>query len=166
MAFKCVPLLAELTGDTKIDAHAIYRRPSGDLTSGLPMRRHHQWQAKGLEYVTLADASSLGKAAPFLRARGLNPQEFVCGHDGDGNATPWNPKAYLADRADQQAVEDADLAALVEKYGVDMVESIKGVKVPEHLKPGYVAPEPVAVAAEPEKAHKSRTMRAARPTVQ
>ena len=165
MAFQCVPFIAELTGDTKQDAKAIYRRPSGDLTAGLPMRRHNQWTAKGLEYVTVADAESFALAAPFLRMRGVNPAEFICGIDGDGRPTPWKSELYLAGRQEQQADADAALRVLIAKYGVEMVEQIRGSKVPEHLTHAATSvSEPVEVAAEPEKPRKA-TIRAAR-TVQ
>lgn len=167
MALECVPLINELTGDTKMDAHAIYRRPNGDLTSGLPMRRHHAWLAKGFEYVTLADPASLQLAAPFLQARGLDPNQFVAGIDGDGRRTPWNPAKYHEDTRAQQAAEDAELAALVEKHGIETVEAIRGIRVPDHLRPGYVAPQPLMQQQpdEPEKRRRS-PFRSAKVSVQ
>ena len=147
---KCVPFLPQLSGDTKLDVRAIYRRPSGDLTCGLPMRRHHQWQAKGFEYVTLADAESLGIAAPFLRANGWNPQDYVAGIDGDGRPTPWKVDLYLADVKEKQADLDAELRALIAEHGLETVEKIRG-RLPEHLRTSDVStPEPVAVTADPE----------------
>lgn len=134
MAFQCVPLNGDWATNTKLDMHAIYARPNGDLAT-LPMRRHHQWEAKGFRYVTLADAESLAIAVPFIRAQGLNPQDFVAGIDGDGRPTPWNVQAYLANQKAHQADADAELKALVEKYGVEQVEQIKGIKVPDHLRP-------------------------------
>lgn len=135
MALKCVPLNPAWTGDTKLDLRGVYKRPNGDLATSLPMRKHHAWEAKGLEYVTLADAESLAVAAPFLRAQGLNPQEFVAGVDGDGRLTPWVYSVYAADAEVQQKTADAELQALIEQFGVETVEKIKGRKVPEHLKP-------------------------------
>src|SRR5262245_19768514 len=117
MAFKCVPLNPAWTGDTKHDMRAIYKRPNGDLTSGLPLRRHHQWESKGLTYVTLADAESLGLAVAALRGQGLNPQDYVAGIDGDGRPTPWKAEAYLADAKTARAEQDAELSAMVERYG-------------------------------------------------
>ena len=134
MALACVPFQAQFTGDTKLDLRAIYKRPNGDLTSGMPMRRHSQWAQNGLEYVTLADADSLQIAAPFLRASGLNPQDYVCGVDGDGRPTPWNVAKYLEGAAADKVSADQELKALVDKYGADVVESIKGVKVPANMK--------------------------------
>jgi len=134
MPLKTIPLNPAWTGDTKLDLRAIYRKPSGDLTGGLPLRRHHAWEAKGLTYVTLADAESLSMAVPFLRANGLNPQDYVVGIDGDGRPTPWSTDLYLADTAATQVSADAALQALVAQFGVDVVEQIKGIKVPAHLR--------------------------------
>ena len=135
MALKCVPFLHELAGDTKLDAHAIYARPNGDLTSGLPMRRHSGWTKKGFKYVTLADAESFKLAVPFLRQQNLDPKDYVCGNDGDGRPTCWNVELYLEDHTAKQAAADAELKAMVEKFGAETVEAIKGIKVPDHLKP-------------------------------
>lgn len=132
--FKCVPLNAAWTGDTKLDMHAIYARPNGDLAT-LPMRRHNQWMAKGLTYVTLADAESFRLAAPWLQSQGLNPGEFIAGIDGDGRQTPWIPAKYLAEQQAGRADADAELKALIALHGVETVEAIRGIKVPDHLKP-------------------------------
>ncbi len=140
---KCVPFLPELI---EKDVHAIYRRPSGDLTSGLPMRRHHQWDRKGFTYVTLADPDALAVAAPFLRARNLNPQDYIAGAI-NGSPTPWNVQAYLAGVEVEQAETDAELTALIAEHGVETVEKIRGIRVPDRLKPGYVAPAAVVAAS-------------------
>lgn len=145
MALKCVPLVAGMTGDTKHDLRAIYRKPNGDLSAGLPMRRHQQWLNKGFEYVTLADADSLVTAAPLLQAAGLNPQDYVAGRE-DGRPTPWNVAAYLVDDKARIARDEAELKAKIDKYGVDTVESILGLKVPDHLRPVTVAKASKAVA--------------------
>jgi hypothetical protein len=133
MALKCVPLNPDWVGNTGLDMRAIYRRPNGDLTADLPLRRHNQWQAKGFEYVTLADASSLKLAAPWLMSKGHNPQEFVAGYSNEG-ATPWNVTKYLegAHAADVAAADE--LKRLVDQFGVDAVEKITGKPVPERLK--------------------------------
>lgn len=142
MPLKCVPLNPAWTGDTKLDLRAVYARANGDLLTSLPMRRHHSWEAKGLRYITLADSESLAIAAPFLRAQGLNPQDFVCGVDGDGRPTPWSNELYQAGTAANMAAADAELVALIEQFGVETVEKIKGAKVPDRLKP-----QPVEVKA-------------------
>lgn len=77
----------------KADLHAIYRRPNGDLTTGLPVRRHLDWSRKGFEWVTLADTESLMAAAGSLRAQGYDPRRFVA--DPRTNS-PWSYEAYVA----------------------------------------------------------------------
>ena len=135
--FKCVPLNPAWTSETKLDLHGIYDRGNGDLCT-LPLRRHHQWAAKGFTYVTLADAESLEVAAK----RGLvDWQSYVVGRDGDGRPTCWNAAAYLAERNATKRGEEAELKALIEQYGVEQVEAIKGVKIPDHLRP-TPTPEP------------------------
>lgn len=132
--FKCVPLNHAWTADTKLDIHAIYKRRNGDLMT-LPMRGHAKWMAKGFEYVTLADAESFKVAIPFIRSLGVDHREFICGIDGTGRDTCWDVEQYLANRGVETAAEDAEIKGLVEKYGVELVEQIKGTKVPAHLKP-------------------------------
>lgn len=128
MAYPCVPFNATFAGG-KLDIRAIYKRPNGDLMT-LPMRRHYQWEAKGFAYVTIADHDSLMAIRAYLP----NAKQYVVGLDGDGRETPWDVALYLADRKEVQAKEDAELAALVAEHGAEMVEKIKGVKVPAHLK--------------------------------
>ena len=77
----------------KADVHAIYRRPNGDLTTALPVRRHLDWSRKGFEWVTLADAGSLAAVAGALRAQGYDVRRFVA--DPRTNS-PWSYEAYVA----------------------------------------------------------------------
>ncbi len=135
MALKCVPLNHQWCGSTKLDLRAIYRRTNGDLTTSLPLRGHEKWLAKGLEYVTLADAESFSIAAPYLRAEGKNPQDYVAGIDGDGRPTPWNVALYLADTKATRDSADAKLAEMVAEFGVEAVEKITGKSVPDALRP-------------------------------
>lgn len=146
MAFKCIPLNPAWTGTTKLDLRAVYKRKNGDLCSNLPLRGHHAWEAKGLEYVTLADAESFERAVPFIRSSGLNPADYICGIDGDGRQTCWNAQMYLADQKVAAGEAEKELAALVEEHGVDAVEAITGKPVPAHLRPKVAAPEEVVVA--------------------
>ena len=159
MAFKCVPLNPAWVGDTKLDIRAIYKRANGDLTSGLPLRRHHNWVAKGLEYVTLADPDSLSKAAKFLKAEGHDVNSFVMAIDGNGDPTPWDVAKYVAEHGAAKAQADADLKALIAEYGWETVEKIKGVKVPEHLR-GMV---PMTATAIEEPASDAPVVRRGRP---
>src|SRR5919106_1444688 len=127
--FKCVPFdsVWSIPG-TKFDLKGIYRRPRRvvgaydeitvatsaeglplwDLTGPFPIRRHSDWVAKGFEYVTLADLESLEKAAPSLRAKGLNVREYIQ-HPQLG---PWNPKLYAATAEQGDRVAFAELLAL------------------------------------------------------
>ena len=147
-AFRCVPLDHRWTGDTKLDMKAIYRRPARDaqgqpkrdaegriqwdLTSGMPLRRHSHWLAKGFEYVTLADAESLSMAASALRDAGLDPAGFVVNRR---NNSPWDVAQYLAAVETLEGEETRDLAALVAKHGADATEEIMRVH-----QPGFVLP--------------------------
>jgi hypothetical protein len=133
MALKCVPLNPDWVGNTGLDMRAIYRRPSGDLTTALPLRRHNQWQAKGFEYVTLADAESLKLAAPWLMSQGKNPQEFVAGYTNEGS-TPWNVAKYLEGVQVADATAADELKTLIAQFGVEAVEKITGKPVPERVK--------------------------------
>lgn len=132
--YPCVPLNLDWTGSTKLDLHGIYDRGNGDLCT-LPMRRHQQWMAKGFSYVTLADAESFKKAVPFLQAVGKNPQDYIAGIDGDGRPTPWIAAKYIAEQQATRADSDAELKGLIDQYGVEQVEKIRGAKIPARLLP-------------------------------
>lgn len=164
--FKCVPLDSRwIIAGTKLDLKAIYRRPrrvvgeydeitlattadglpAYDLTGPLPMRRHADWEAKGFEYVTLADQKSLNEAAPFLREQGLSPAEYVQHPTG-----PWNPKLYMATAEDADRAAFAELRAMVDKFGIAAVEEIRKKPLPALFKEVYLkAQEAPAVAKAP-----------------
>lgn len=144
--YPCVPLNYDWTGSTKLDIHGIYDRGNGDLCT-LPLRRHQQWMAKGFTYVTLADAESLAVAAHSLRVMGKNPSDYIVGNDGDGRPTPWIPAKYLAEQGANRVDADAELKGLIEQYGVEQVEKIRGSKVPAHLLPKAQAAKPKAGTA-------------------
>lgn len=149
---------------TKYDLKAIYRRPQRttdefdrvvpavnaqgipmwDLTGPLPLRRHADWVAKGYEYVTLADMESLEKAAPGLRKRGLNPQEFIQ-HPQLG---PWNPKMYLKVAHEADSAAYAELAALVAQFGAEAVIQIRRAVDPNFDLPQTLQPKPPAETAD------------------
>lgn len=167
--FRCVPFDPNWAiAGTKYDLKAIYRRPRRtigeydeitpetnaeglplwDLTTPLPLRRHSDWTAKGYEYVTLADMESLEKAAPSLRAKGLRVQDFVQ-HPQLG---PWNPKLYAAVANVEDQTAFAELVALIEKFGVDTVEQIRGVALPAALRARFAPPPPADVLAQTDEA--------------
>lgn len=141
MSFQCVPLNPAWCDATKLDLRAVYQRPNGDLTTGLPLRAHSKWLAKGFAYVTLADAESFAIASRYLRADGKNPQDYVVGHE-NGQPTCWNAQAFLATQQVQQSDADQEIRDLIAEFGVQTVERIKGISVPAHLL------EPVKAEAE------------------
>lgn len=169
--FKRVPFNPAWVTESKLDLHAIYRRPryvrgaydeivrateggvpAWDLTGPLPVRRHSDWAAKGYEYVTLADRGSLLLAAPGLRGMGHNPAEY----DQHPEFGPWNPKLFEATQRQVDQDQYAALRALVQQYGSETVISIKRASEPAFELPaelrgippgGQVAePEPEAAA--------------------
>lgn len=92
----------------KLDLHAIYRRPNGDLTTALPVRRHLDWVRKGLTWVTLADRESLQAAAPSLRAQGIDPARCVA---DPSTGSPWAHDAYVRAYGPVNVVEEPELEA-------------------------------------------------------
>jgi hypothetical protein len=133
MSLKCVPLNPDWVGNTGLDMRAIYRRPNGDLTTALPLRRHNQWASKGFEYVTMADAESLKMAAGWLMSRGMNPQEFIAGYTNEGG-TPWSVAKYLEGAKVAEASADEETRKLIAQFGVDAVEKITGKPVSDRLR--------------------------------
>jgi hypothetical protein len=121
----------------KLDLHAIYRRPNGDVTMGLPVRRHLDWIRKGLEWVTLADAESLQAVAPSLRAQGYSPASFVA--DPRTNS-PWSYEAYVrAGYAPEPPVVEAPPATAV-------VPKAPVVRRKKRGRPKRTGPSPLAVS--------------------
>lgn len=171
--FRRVPFNPDWLNQDKLDLKAIYRRPryartqfddivrvledgmpAWDLTGPLPVRRHNDWVAKGFEYLTLADRSSLNQVAGMLRAVGLNPADF----DQHPEYGPWNPKLFLAtqQRVDRDAHEE--LRRMVERFGSDAVVQIRRASEPAFELPADLqdipaggnapaAPEPANTAA-------------------
>ena len=151
-----------ITSD-KLDVHAIYRRPvrsdvdgeqlvdangvpKWDLTGGLPVKRHFDWLRKGFEYVTLADSASLSKVAPGLRAKGLDPRQFVMLRNRLVGASPWNPKLYLETQPilDRQRMDQ--LRAMVEELGSDAVLKVLRTQDPFVELPSSLRGIPAAVS--------------------
>lgn len=158
--FKCIPLEVGWTiPGTKHDIKAIYRRPRRsvgeydevtqdkgpdglplyDIIGPLPLRRHSDWSAKGYEYVTVVtspatEGSGWPAVAATLRAKGLNPQEYLQ-HPVFGT---WNPKLYLAtaESADRDKVDA--LRGMVEQFGSDVVTAIKRSEDPTFTLPAQL----------------------------
>lgn len=134
MPLRCVPLNLHWTGEaTKLDLKAMYRK--GEVITALPMRRHDDWLRKGFVYLTLADADSLEKVAPSLRAAGLDPRDYQQGPQ----RSPWNAQLYMEGLILQEAEYLQELRELVARYGVEVVEAIKqkddpAFRVPESLR--------------------------------
>ena len=146
--FRAVPFQQGWITAEKVDAKAIYRRPhrapiTNDVTLdahgrpcwdfvALPVRRHNDWLAKGFDYVTIADAESLGMVAGTLKALGLDPWSFVM--DPRTNS-PWHADLYLRTLAQDTGDEHARLRSLVAVHGSDMVEQIMQASNPAFVLP-------------------------------
>ena len=139
MALKCVPLNPDWTGATSQDLRAIYRRKvvdnygqpildadgreQWDTTGPLPLRRHNDWDRKGYEYITLADEDSLGKAAPWLRAQGLDPHSFI----QDRRArSPFSAEMWMQDQRAAEETRVTELRGLIAEFGVEAVVKMRG----------------------------------------
>jgi hypothetical protein len=147
MSYPTIPWNDEWLKSDKIDARGVYRRPHrhpitldierdalGHVLydySTLPIRAHNTWGAKGYQYVTIADAESLGMVAASLRAQGLDPRSFIM--DPRTNS-PWAPDKYLADAKQDAQDEHARLREMVEKHGVKATEEILRITLPEELR--------------------------------
>lgn len=158
--FRPVPLQVVLQAAVKNDLKAIYRRirrtvgafdeeivvtgddgmPLWDLTTPLPVARHNDWMKKGFEYVTLADRDSLDKVAPFLAIQDppLNVRDYVC-HPHFG---AWNPKLYAAVAAEGDRAAIGELFRLLDQYGVQTVEAIRGTRLPPAVLAAWKARQP------------------------
>ena len=160
MSYPTVPFQESWIASENVDAKGVYRRPhrnaiTNDVVTDalgvvaydysiLPVRRHNDWLGKGFEWVTIADAESLGMVANSLRAQGLNPRDFIM--DPRTNS-PWNPAKYAANATQTAQTEHARLKALVEKHGVEATEEILGRPLPESLR--SLAPKAKAAKAVP-----------------
>jgi hypothetical protein len=147
MSYPTVPFNSEWIASDKIDAKAVYRRPHRHAITNeiqrdamgavqwdysiLPIRRDNDWGAKGYEYVTIADAESLGMVAGSLRAQGLDPRSFIM--DPRTNS-PWVPEKYHANAQEAVNAEHARLRDMVAKYGVEATEEILKITLPAELR--------------------------------
>lgn len=157
--FRAVPFDENWVTSDKVDVHAIYRRPildelgeqqiidgvpQWDLTGGLPVKRHRDWTKKGFEYVTLSDFESLNAAAPGLKARGLNPGDFV-NIRNRSTTSPWNPALYFrsAGKTDREHVDA--FQKLVEQLGSEAVRAVmRATKDPNYELPAHLRNIPPA----------------------
>jgi hypothetical protein len=143
MSLKLVPFNEAWISHDKVDVHAIYRRPrwvedeygdmqrelspqglpTWDLTGPLPVRGHNKWRAKGFEYVTLADRTSLIMAA----ASGtLKPEgSRVADYDQHQAGGPWNYKRYVHGQQETTTLEAEQLTADVHEFGSTAVETLR-----------------------------------------
>lgn len=139
---KLVPFNTAWITHDKTDLHAIYRRPQmvedldtghrvprrdadgfivWDLTSPLPIKQHNIWEAKGYQYVTLADRESLHTAARTGTLTGGSVREF----DQHATGGPWNYRKYAAAQAEVASDALDNLRADVEQFGSEAVEAIR-----------------------------------------
>lgn len=134
-----VPFLDNWTkSGTTVDIKAIYRRPDPNgvsLTGPLPLRRHSDWAAKGLQYVSLASLSDLGTVAPELRAHGHDPLAMKAGYDRNGN---FDIPQYLKEAKAGDAAHLADLQAKVDKFGPDAVTEMMRMNDPAFTLPASI----------------------------
>ena len=153
---KCVPLdLAWTGGETKLDLKAIYRRrkqdnwgnpvldadglEQWDTTSGLPLRRHNAWLAKGFEYVPLADFDSLEKVGPQLtRDTGRDWREYI---QDLRTRSPFSLALYIKGLDQERADTLKELRELVAEFGVEMVTRLKQKEQPKWQMPAALIAE-------------------------
>ncbi len=156
MSLKLIPFNDAWITHEKIDVHAIYRRPryvedefgemvrefdnSGkatwDITGPLPVRQHNKWRAKGFEYVTLANRTSLKIAAQFGT---LPPGTSAAEFDQHQTGGPWSWKKYVQDAETMSTIEAEQLRQDIDEFGADVVERIRqrtdpAFRIPEHLR--------------------------------
>lgn len=146
---KTVPFNSIWVTSDKLDIRAVYRRPrldqfkqrvvvdgvpQWDYPSGLPIRRHNNWLAKGYEYVTLSTMQDLADASKTIE----NPHQYDASYEsfGEFDRRPFRIQAYLAQRTVADDGVRDDLKAMVEAYGSAAVENIKRIE-----NPAFVLPE-------------------------
>jgi hypothetical protein len=136
---KLVPFNSSWISHDKLDLHAVYRRPrwvadqygdqvrevddaglpTWDVTSGLPVRQHDRWRAKGFEYVTLATRSDLARAMQF----GTIPGAATDYEMRDGS--PWHYGTYARFAEAERSDDLQQLRADCVRFGADAVEFIR-----------------------------------------
>ena len=104
---------------SKLDLHAYYKgKPGDDRYCRLPVRRHHDWTAKGLTYVTLASAEDVNKVGPEVRAMGVNLNDLGRSYENNGTGT-----FKITEYARQQPQRD-EAEAVVLKARLEQIEAV------------------------------------------
>ncbi len=90
----------------KLDLRGIYQatREGDTRISSLPIRRHNDWDAKGLRYVTLASGEDIAQVRDSLRANGVNLDELAKSYEPTG-VRAFRVSAYLAEQPQREARE-------------------------------------------------------------
>lgn len=108
---------------SKLDLKGVYQssKPGDDrICPSLPIRRHNDWERKGLKYVTLSTLEDVAIAQNDLKARGVDLSEVKKAYELIG-VGPFKVQAYLAEQPDREAAEEDQirtrLAQLEEKKG-------------------------------------------------
>jgi len=129
-----VPLNPAWTGsESQLDLKAVYRRQKRDnwgkpildaqgreqwdTTSPLPLRRHHDWLAKGYEYITLADEESLKSVAGGLE------HDWRTYMNDKRTRSPFSSEVYQAEQKEALDKDIANLIRLVKEHGAESVEA-------------------------------------------
>ncbi len=125
-----------------LDIHAVYRRPvrdrvtyepvrdeygfvQWDLTTGLPIRGHYKWTAKGFEYVTLASRDDVVQAAHYgLSDKGTTPLQRPDLYLNQLHG-PWHTASYLLDCEDIKNERIAKILLNVASYGLQGAEEFE-----------------------------------------
>lgn len=167
-----------ITSD-KLDVRALYRRPAmdargqrrlddagrpaWDITSGLPVRRHNDWTAKGFEFLALATWADVLACRSSLEAAGTDVAALVDSYEsvGEPNRRGFRVSAYLAGIAHDATLAYGRLAELVREHGSDAVRDTMRASNPRYELPEALQgfPAPGAGATEddsPEAAPKRR----------
>jgi hypothetical protein len=173
---KLVPFSAAWITHDKLDLKAIYRRPryvedaygemhreltadglpAWDLTGPLPVKSHNKYEAKGFEYVTLADRDSLATAAAHKTIMG-DWRDYIQDPRTSG---PWHYRKYLEGQVDLDKAAAERLRADIERFGAEAVEAIRQqtdptFRLPASLKGDEPAAAPKRGPGRPRKAETS-----------
>lgn len=125
---------------TKLDVKAWYRRPSVhggfSLVGPLPLRRHNDWERKGLEYVSLATLEDFGAVAPMLRADGIDVEAALKSYDR--RTGQFDVPQYLKAERVRDDAYVTEIQAKVDKFGYDAVAEMMRVTDPAFVMPASV----------------------------